>query len=136
MRIKGEYTMRRVWVDDEPLSPKRSQKVWNHSPDGFNWGYGGSGPAQLALAILLLTLEDEEQAIAIMGVEGFDRVHALSDSEFLEPRTKWAWGPQYPFLHWLRKTRPSKKEATEAAEHFIESYKFPKAWDEKWKAWE
>lgn len=23
----------------------------NHSPDGFNWGYGGSGPAQLALAI-------------------------------------------------------------------------------------
>jgi hypothetical protein len=27
--------------------------VRNHSPDGFEWGYGGSGPAQLALAILL-----------------------------------------------------------------------------------
>lgn len=25
---------------------------WSHSPDGFNWGYGGSGPAQLALALL------------------------------------------------------------------------------------
>lgn len=24
----------------------------NHSPDGFSWGYAGSGPAQLALAIL------------------------------------------------------------------------------------
>lgn len=24
----------------------------NHSPDGFEWGYGGSGPAQLALAML------------------------------------------------------------------------------------
>lgn len=24
----------------------------NHSPDGFAWGYGGSGPAQLAYAIL------------------------------------------------------------------------------------
>ena len=24
----------------------------NHSPTGFNWGYGGSGPAQLALALL------------------------------------------------------------------------------------
>lgn len=24
----------------------------NHSPSGFTWGYGGSGPAQLALAIL------------------------------------------------------------------------------------
>jgi hypothetical protein len=23
----------------------------NHSPDGFNWGYGGSGPAQLSLAL-------------------------------------------------------------------------------------
>jgi len=25
--------------------------IW-HSPDGFNWGYGGSGPADLALNIL------------------------------------------------------------------------------------
>ena len=25
----------------------------NHSPTGFNWGYMGSGPAQLAFAILL-----------------------------------------------------------------------------------
>lgn len=24
-----------------------------HCPSGFNWGYGGSGPTQLALAILL-----------------------------------------------------------------------------------
>lgn len=35
------------------LDPKPSQAVWNHSPDGFQWGYGGSGPAQLALALLL-----------------------------------------------------------------------------------
>jgi len=35
------------------LDPKPSQKINNHSPDGFSWGYGGSGPAQLALAILL-----------------------------------------------------------------------------------
>lgn len=26
--------------------------IRNHSPTGFAWGYGGSGPAQLALAIL------------------------------------------------------------------------------------
>jgi Family of unknown function (DUF6166) len=25
----------------------------NHSPTGFEWGYGGSGPAQLSFAILL-----------------------------------------------------------------------------------
>lgn len=32
-----------------PLDPRHD--VRNHSPDGFQWGYGGSGPAQLALAI-------------------------------------------------------------------------------------
>lgn len=35
------------------LSPEESLKILNKSPDGFEWGYGGSGPAQLALAILL-----------------------------------------------------------------------------------
>ena len=25
--------------------------LWNHSPTGAGWGYGGSGPAQLALGI-------------------------------------------------------------------------------------
>jgi len=32
----------------------------NHSPDGFCWGYGGSGPAQLALAILADCIDDEK----------------------------------------------------------------------------
>lgn len=35
------------------LKPRLSQVLINHSPDGFAWGYGGSGPSQLALAILL-----------------------------------------------------------------------------------
>lgn len=41
------------------LDPKPSQKINNHSPDGFSWGYGGSGPAQLALAILLDAYDEE-----------------------------------------------------------------------------
>lgn len=28
------------------------EHVERHSPDGFQWGYGGSGPADLALSIL------------------------------------------------------------------------------------
>ena len=35
------------------LRPDRSLKLLEHSRDGFEWGYAGSGPAQLALAILL-----------------------------------------------------------------------------------
>lgn len=42
-----------VSKNGEELSPARSQEVWNHSPTGFHWGYHGSGPAQLALALLL-----------------------------------------------------------------------------------
>lgn len=30
----------------------------HHSPDGFNWGYQGSGPSELALAILLDHLKE------------------------------------------------------------------------------
>ena len=44
------------------LSPEPSQDVVNHSPDGFNWGYSGSGPAQLALGLLLDGTENREIA--------------------------------------------------------------------------
>lgn len=55
MKIEGQYNngYGAVTVDGEVLDPKPSQDVFNHSPDGFAWGYYGSGPAQLALAILL-----------------------------------------------------------------------------------
>lgn len=39
--------------------------LWNHSPTGLNWGYGGSGPAQCALAILADHLDDDQQAIKL-----------------------------------------------------------------------
>lgn len=51
--LRGVFETRDVWLDGKKLDPARSQKVRNHSPDGFNWGYAGSGPAQLALAIML-----------------------------------------------------------------------------------
>jgi hypothetical protein len=50
---------RAVTIDGTPLSPARSQSIVNHSPDGFSWGYGGSGPAQLALALLLEFADDQ-----------------------------------------------------------------------------
>ena len=39
--------------DGSPLELAPSLALRRHSPDGFGWGYGGSGPAQLALALLL-----------------------------------------------------------------------------------
>lgn len=48
-----------IFVDNKPITPEKSQALRNHSPDGFNIGYGGSGPAQAALAILLEVTDAE-----------------------------------------------------------------------------
>jgi len=65
-------TGNRVYVyvgdDDSPqgIVPLDSRTdLRNHSPCGPNWGYGGSGPAQLALALAADALADDEQALAI-----------------------------------------------------------------------
>ena len=69
-----------VTVDGRRLSPRHD--IWNHSPTGFEWGYGGSGPAQLALAILADHCGNDEQA--------FNFHH----------RFKWAVIAELPRRHW------------------------------------
>lgn len=66
--IRGEWVTNRVWINGVELHPARSLKVRNHSPTGFSWGYGGSGPAQLALAILL---EYFPEAVALHSYQDF-----------------------------------------------------------------
>jgi hypothetical protein len=39
------------------------QDLYNHSPTGFSWGYSGSGPAQLALAILADYFSNDVKAL-------------------------------------------------------------------------
>lgn len=61
----------RVWIEtviDRDHPPERAGlplqlEVRNHSPSGFAWGYGGSGPAQLALALLMDALGDAGMAL-------------------------------------------------------------------------
>ncbi len=60
--LRGIAETRSVFLDGIQIYPDESLKVFNHSPNGFNWGYGGSGPAQLALAVLL-KLMDKEDAV-------------------------------------------------------------------------
>jgi hypothetical protein len=50
-----------VTVNGRRLNPRFD--LWNHSPTGFEWGYGGTGPAQLALAILADHLCDNQETI-------------------------------------------------------------------------
>lgn len=37
----------------------------NHSPTGFSWGYAGSGPAQLAVALLRFVSQSNKVAVAL-----------------------------------------------------------------------
>lgn len=53
------------------LDPRPSQKLINHSPDGFEWGYHGSGPAQLALAMLYDVVGFENKEIALCHYQKF-----------------------------------------------------------------
>lgn len=55
-----------TWQGNLTRAPlPRRLDLWNHSPSGFEYGYHGSGPAQLALALLADALGDDEQAVAL-----------------------------------------------------------------------
>jgi hypothetical protein len=74
-----------VTVNGRPLNPRLD--LWNHSPSGFEWGYCGSGPAQLALALLADHLADDRQALD------------------LYQRFKWAVVTELPRKRWTLTSR-------------------------------
>lgn len=61
-----------------PLLPAVSLELFNHSPTGFEWGYNGSGPAQLALALLLDVTGNDEEALKYHQEFKFDIVGGLN----------------------------------------------------------
>lgn len=58
----GETMVRVIENGDSRTLPARLD-LRNHSPTGFNWGYAGSGPAQLALAIVADVTNDDGTAL-------------------------------------------------------------------------
>lgn len=81
-RIRGEAHSRRLWLNEVEVSPGPSQKLMNHSPDGFNWGYGGSGPAQAALALLLAAGLKKADALALYQAFKWSFVARWPDKDF------------------------------------------------------
>lgn len=74
-----------VTVDGEPLDDRLDLR--NHSPTGFEWGYCGSGPAQLALAILA------------------HHCDSIDDALDLYQRFKWTVIAGLPRIGWSLNTR-------------------------------
>ena len=78
--IQGHWQAREVYLAGGRLNPSESLAVARHSPNGFGWG-GGSGPAQLALAILLRAT-NRETAVAHYQAFKWDVVAKLPQGDF------------------------------------------------------
>jgi hypothetical protein len=76
-RISGRAA---VTVNGTPLAPRND--LMNHSPDGFEWGYGGSGPAQLALAICADSLGDDKRAFRVYQDFKFRMIAPIQTDEW------------------------------------------------------
>lgn len=85
-----------VLVDGAVLLPDASLAVRNHSPTGFAWGYGGSGPAQLALAILLAAGVPRDRAEALYQSFKWEHIAHLPEDGFTLDMDVRAWADARP----------------------------------------
>jgi hypothetical protein len=69
-----------VTVNRAPLNARHDLR--KHSPDGFEWGYSGSGAAQLALALLADHVGDDERALAVYQDFKFAVVAGFASDEW------------------------------------------------------
>ena len=83
------------------LSPRAD--LADNSPTGFEWGYLGSGPHQLALAILAHAAGDDEYAVHMAHSFTLDIIAHLPRTQWLIPAsTVHSWmesNPAKPALH-------------------------------------
>lgn len=98
--LHGGFIVKVVDSDNEKevvLPAAASQSLINHSPNGFNWGYGGSGPSQLALGLLLEVTADSNFSLRYYQALKWDIVAKLGDtwelsetsiSEWIEQQTE------------------------------------------------
>ena len=87
-----------VWLEnpDAPGQPTgiltpRTAAQHSHSPTGFSWGYAGSGPAELARAILVHALGDEGLCPTCQGALLIAVDYAAATDKLIE--TPWRGDP-------------------------------------------
>lgn len=80
------------WRDRELLGFVPLKHHVLHSPTGFNWGYGGSGPADLALAILLDFLQEDPAPERLR--------RGLSPAWQVHQPFKWVFVAKFPDAGW------------------------------------
>lgn len=71
---------RRMTMRSRPLNLRLD--LFRHSPTGYSWGYGGSGPAQLALALLADVLKDDDRAVQLHQRFKFKAIGSIKTDEW------------------------------------------------------
>ena len=71
-----------VTVRDEQGMQELTHQI-RHSPTGFEWGYGGSGPADLALSVLADVLDDVSEVERLYQDFKRDVVVSLPDDRWV-----------------------------------------------------
>lgn len=74
VRYEGErmYGETRVYVvHDDGRRGRLEHRIFCHSAGGFDWGYGGSGPSELALNLLAHALGDESTCPRCKGTRRY-----------------------------------------------------------------
>ena len=125
LKLKGKISTGEVWVDGKPVFAERSLAVCNHSPTGFSWGYLGSGPSQLALAILLRYLSKRE-AVALYQDFKLKFIANLPQTDFetqIDIR-EWITGIRAKRVTMIC-DRPHRKPAHRASSHFVKEMVTP-----------
>ena len=88
-------TVRTLAQDQETLNERPLFHVNYHSPDGFEWSYGGSGPADLALSILADHFKEEHgpvgQSEILEGSHPAVKLHTQFMHAFVARFSKGDW---------------------------------------------
>jgi|WetSurMetagenome_2_1015567.scaffolds.fasta_scaffold1177223_1 hypothetical protein len=80
--LKGDYETKMIWLNGKELNPKYSQKIYNHSAEGFDWSNTVDGSAQLALAILLELTQNKRISMILHHLFKNDCVSTLPKCDF------------------------------------------------------
>jgi hypothetical protein len=77
------------------------QRIVRHSPTGFAWGYGGSGPADLALNILSV----------FIGQEAAESLYQDFKWKFIAPLPfRGGTIPRETILNWVKEKQAARGE--------------------------
>ena len=106
MTYKGYRLDGRCVVTCDGRKINKRLDLFNHSPNGFEWGYGGSGPAQTALAILADYLKDDDRAVLLHQKFKWDVIAK-------QPHGGWSIGE--PMLRSWLKLHEDVKDAMDLA---------------------